>query len=342
MFTSCAPTEAEANAVFETPLPEGDYEVRVVAYPEIAPGQWATAVSEPVAVRMDADGAHTATGTRGGESTIEPPAPASGEQTRFLLDRTSDWATAEQTQRGYSTDDTMAVTARCESSDSTDAVDLEVVLPSTGKVLGSWDVRCSKADTVALLGVLAGGEEALDLRLSTVPDGVARLWAVLAPYTDGCSATGPNMAYDPANSPSAGAGATAQAIVEAASSCDSDSLIELANQYSTELLIPAEPAEQVFALPEGDTEHYWTLVALLAGTEGAVTGGDPGNESVVWPRVVAEEFRDSDEAWQEVVEAGLLTADEAQAQRADEVFGYTGMRIAIAEDGRWRYYSATP
>jgi hypothetical protein len=121
--------------------------------------------------------------------------------------------------------------------------------------------------------------------------------------------------------------------------CDSDRLVELATQYPTELLIPAEPAEQVFALPEDESLHYLTLVGLLAGTVGA----DQGDGTVVWPRVALDEFRDSDEAWDEVVEAGLLTQGEADAQRADaQGFGYTGMRIGIDDAGNWRYYSATP
>ena len=115
-------------------------------------------------------------------------------------------------------------------------------------------------------------------------------------------------------------------------------LIELANQSGTELLIPEEPAEQVFGLPEGEAQHYRTLVALLAGT----TGGDQGDGTIVWPRVASEEFRDSDDAWDEVVAAGLVTFEDAQSQRADETFGYLGMRIAIDDAGTWRYYSATP
>jgi len=41
---------------------------------------------------------------------------------------------------------------------------------------------------------------------------------------------------------------------------------------------------------------------------------------------------------------GQIAAQErvvADAQRADETFGYTGMVIGIAEDGTWRYYSPT-
>ena len=152
-----------------------------------------------------------------------------------------------------------------------------------------------------------------------------------------CSATDVGLEYDPASSPSAGAGVTAQAIVEAAKACDSDRMIELATQYPTELLITGEPADQVFALPEDDAEHYRTLVTLLAGTVGA----DSGEGTIVWPRVAVQEFADSDEAWAEAVAAGLVTAEDAESQKADG-FGYLGMRIAIDSAGTWRYYSAAP
>ncbi|WP_369370727.1 hypothetical protein AB1046_18340 [Promicromonospora sp. Populi] len=349
-LTTCAPTETETDPIFETTLPEGDYEVRVVAYPEVASGQRATAVSEPVAVRLDAVGAHSPTLMRGGFATIEPspvepPAPIDGEQSRFVLDRTTDWVTAELTRSDYNSTDPVQVISACESADEGDTVPFEVVVPSTQAVLSSGFVSCDGAQTVETFGVLDGGGEVLDIRLGAVPDGVERLWAVLAP--DGstavgdaageCSANDVPLEYDPANSPNEGAGATARAIVEAAQACDNGALVGLATMYPTELLIPAEPADEVFLLPEGDV-HYRTLVALLAGTVGA----DQGNGTIVWPRVVTEEFRDSDEAWDEVVAAGLLTQEEADAQRADEVFGYTGMQIAIDTLGNWRYYSATP
>jgi hypothetical protein len=341
-FTSCAPAGG-GGQTFETPLPEGDYEVQVVAFPQVASGQWATAVSEPVEVRLDADGAHSATGPRGGEATIEPPEPAEGELSRFVLDRSTDQVTAELTQFGSVTTGTPLVTAQCESSDPDDVVRYEVVQAYINESFASGEVPCdgSRFESKPVVG---GGEEVVDIRLTSVPDGVARLWATLAPNAGGgdaagdCSADGLDLAYDPANSPSAGAGATAEAIVDAALACDSDRLVELATQYPTELLIPAEPAEEVFALPEDESLHYLTLVGLLAGTVGA----DQGEGTVVWPRVALGEFRDSDEAWDEVVEAGLLTQGEADAQRADETFGYTGMRIGIDDAGNWRYYSATP
>jgi len=222
-----------------------------------------------------------------------------------------------------------------------------VVRPSTDESFATFDVACDGEPFVSDPVVGGGEEEAIDIRLASVPDGVARFWATLAPSTgDGgsggdaagaCSADGLSLAFDPANAPSEAAGATAGAIVDAALACDQDRLVELATEYPTELLITGEPAEQVFALPEDESLHYLTLVGLLAGTEGA----DQGEGTFVWPRVATEEFRDSDEAWQEVVDAGVLTPGDADAQRA-EGLGYTGMRIAIDSAGNWRYYSATP
>ncbi|WP_129782983.1 hypothetical protein [Promicromonospora panici] len=344
-FTSCAPTATETSDTYERPLPEGDYEVRVVAFPQTASGQWATAVSDPVAVRLDADGAHTATGTRGGPATIEPPEPAEGELSRFVLDRSTDWVTAELTQRGYVTTGTPSVTAECESTAPADVVTYEVVQPSTNEALGSGEVPCDGSPFESD-PVVGGGEEAVDIRLTSVPDGVARFWAALAPTSDGgnasaeCSASNLDMQYAPANSPSPNAGTTAQAIVNAASACDSERMIQLATDHGTELMSTLQTPEEVFGLPENDTLPYETLVRLLAGTTGVVNGGDPGNETITWPRVDTEEFADSDDAWAEVVDAGLLTQAEADAQRADGTFGYTGMVIGIDQSGTWRYYNA--
>ncbi|MFD7021252.1 hypothetical protein [Promicromonospora sukumoe] len=346
-LTSCAPTEGDAGEVFQTPLPEGDYEVRVVAFPQLDSGDWATAVSEPVAVRLDADGAHSPTGTRGGDATIEPPERVEGELTRMVLDRSTSWVSARETQFGYITTGTPVITAECNSTDPQDEVSIEVVQPSTDESFATFDVPCDGERFVSA-SVQGGGGEVIDIRLASVPDGVSRFWATLAPNADGgsgggdaagaCSADGLDLPHDPPSSPSAAAGATAQAVLDAALACDQDRLVELANEYPTELLVPAQPAEEVFALPEDDALHYLTVAGLLAGTVGA----DRGDGTVVWPRVATEEFRDSNEAWDEAVEAGLLTQGEADAQRADATFGYTGMEIAIDQDGNWRYYSATP
>lgn len=345
-YSTCVPTQTEAGDRFQTPLPEGDYEVRVVAFPETRSGRWDTVVSKPVPVRIDADGAHSPTGDRGGDAATAPVDQLDGEITRFDLDRSTEWVTAGQTQRDYSSDTPMRIEGICESSDVEDLLPVEAVLPSTGEVLASTQITCDGFLSGSEVGVLAGGGEVVDLRLPDVPDGVARASFSLAAATPQgpageCSATGVEPTYPADGSPSEGAAVAAESILDAALACDTDTLIALAADSRTELMFGTETPEQAFALPDTDTERYRNLAALLGSTRGAFAGGPEDNRTVVWPRVATPEFRDSDEAWQEVVDAGILTQEQADAQRADETFGYTGMVVGIAENGTWRYYSAT-
>ncbi len=345
--TSCAPTETGTDPVFETQLPEGDYEVRVVGFPQAASGQRATAVSRPVTVHIDADGAHSPR-ARGGESTIEFPEPAEGEISRFELDRTTDWVTAGMTRRGYSSGTALTVQGQCEGGDPEAVLPIELVRSSTGKVFGTRQISCDGDEAGDGIGVVASDGEAIDIRLPSVPDGVERLWVSIAPTVPvggdaglECSATGFDPEFNLDNFLTGDSAAAASDIVLAAEDCDSGALIALAKDSETELMSGTEIPEQTFALPEGDAEHYRTLVALLAGTRGEVIGeivrDATGDETMVWPRVATEEFADSDEAWDEVVAAGLLTDAEAEAQRAG---GYQGMRIGMTLDGTWQYYSA--
>jgi hypothetical protein len=349
-MTTCAPTptSSEINPHHETPLPEGDYEVRVVAFPQVSTGRWETAVSDPVPVRLDADGAHSPGEARDAVPAIEFPEPARGQVSRFELDRTTDWVSAEMTQQAYSSDIPMRVIGQCEGGDPEALLPIELVLPSNGDVIGTDQISCDGGESGTAIGVLSDNRsgEVIDIRLPSVPDGVARLWVSLEPETavgedagPECSATG----FDPewvAGTPQREAStAAAGSIMVAAMACDSGALIQLAKESGTELMSGTETPEQTFALPESDAKHYRTLIALLTGTAGAYSSGD--GETIVWPRVATEEYADSDEAWDEVVAAGLLTVEEAEDQRADKASGYRGMRIAIsATDGNWEYYSA--
>jgi hypothetical protein len=358
--STCAPTKTGADPVYEARLPEGDYDVRVVAFPHDGShpdgsGEFATVVSEPVEVHIDAAGAHSPTGTRGGESTIESPEPVPGEISRFELDRSTQWITASMTYRRHLPAPALSVTARCESTDPADTVPFEVLEESTGQTFRTGEVVCDGTETVLPLGApgISGG--AVDFQVpreQTMPDGVAWFSAVLAPSAGAgdvdpagdCSASGLDVAENPLGSPSDAATDTADAILDAALACDSGKLIELATASGAELMLPLEAPEDTFALPETAALPYRTLAALLGGTKGALLTGqtDAGEpEPVVWPRVALEEFADSDEAWQEVVDAGLLTAEEAAAQRANTTYGYQGMSLSISEDGTWRAYGGT-
>jgi uncharacterized protein YfiM (DUF2279 family) len=177
--STCSPTSTDIDPVYEAPLPEGDYEVRVVAFPQVASGERATAVSEPVLVRVNADGTHISLslGAARGDSTIEFPKPVEGQVARFELDRTADWVRAEMTQSGYSSDTDLRVHGQCEGGDPEALLPIELVIPSTGKMVGSAQISCDGYEAGSEVGPLADAEgEAIDIRLPSVPDGVARLW----------------------------------------------------------------------------------------------------------------------------------------------------------------------
>ncbi|MFJ3403183.1 hypothetical protein [Promicromonospora sp. NPDC090134] len=181
-FTTCAPSGSGESTAMETPLPEGDYEVRVVAFPQVESG-WKTAVSEPVPVRIDSGGAHSPTGERGGESAIEFPEPVGGQVARFELDRTTDWVTAELIQPGYSSDTPMRVMGQCDGGDPEATLPIEVVLWPTGDVLASTQISCDGAEAGSEVDVQAGEGAILDIRLPSIPDGVGRAWVSLEPAT---------------------------------------------------------------------------------------------------------------------------------------------------------------
>lgn len=344
-MTTCAPGSYGGDLQHETPLPEGDYEVRVVAFPEVAPGEWATAVSEPVPVRLDADGAHSPGAAHPAGSTVEFPELVEGEVSRFELDRTTDWVTAEMTQRGYSSDTPMRVIGQCDGSDPEAVLPIELVLPSSGDVIGATQISCDGYESGSAVGVLSSTRsgEVVEIRLPSVPEGVSRLWVSLEPETavsaDGgaeCSATGFEPAFVPGNSVTGSTAATAGFIGVAAMDCDSEALVALVEESSTEILDDPGTPEQVFALPEPDAGRYRELAAVLTDTRAVIVDEGSADATVVWPRVAADEFRDSDEAWAEVVAAGLLTAEEADAQKAD---GYQGVRVVMNMAGDWLSYS---
>ncbi|MFD6140346.1 hypothetical protein [Promicromonospora sp. NPDC060271] len=181
--TTCMPSGTGDSTVFETPLPEGDYDVRVVALPEVPSGDLAIAVSDPVQVRIDADGAHSPTGEPGGESVIEFPEPVGGQVARFDLDRTTDWVTAKLTRPVYSSGTPMRVVGRCDGPDPEALLPIEVVLWPTGDVLTSTQISCDGDEAGEEVEIPADAGATLDIRLPGIPDGVGRAWVSLEPAT---------------------------------------------------------------------------------------------------------------------------------------------------------------
>lgn len=132
-----------------------------------------------------------------------------------------------------------------------------------------------------------------------------------------------------------GARRTAELLLDAVTRCDEQLLYTAATESGTNLSFGGATPDEVFALPEDEDQAYGTLARLLARTEGAY---DEASGLYVWPRLQLAANLGSDEAWQEVVDAGILTQELADSMRA--AGEYLGYRLGIAEDGTWQYFVA--
>lgn len=154
-----------------------------------------------------------------------------------------------------------------------------------------------------------------------------------------CSASGlTDAGADVADLP-AEARATASFLLDAAVRCDEQLLATAAFESGTQLTFGDADPYEFFGLPEDDEQVYSVIVTLLTEVPHAAEGDDATPATFVWPRVHTSDWAEVDEAWQEVVDAGLLTAAEADEQRAAGT-GYLGWRMAISGDGTWRYLVA--
>ncbi|MCF4119580.1 hypothetical protein L1785_01130 [Antribacter sp. KLBMP9083] len=132
-----------------------------------------------------------------------------------------------------------------------------------------------------------------------------------------------------------GARRTAELLLDAATRCDEQLLYTAATESATNLSFGDQTPDEVFALPEDEDQAYGTLARLLARTEGAY---DEASGLYVWPRLQLAANLGSDEAWREVVDAGILTQELADTMRGSGE--YHGYRVGIAEDGTWQYFVA--
>jgi hypothetical protein len=132
---------------------------------------------------------------------------------------------------------------------------------------------------------------------------------------------------------------TATTLLAAALDCDAEPLIALNEEDGTSTNFGGRTPEEFWTLP-GAEEHqdvYANLAVLLTRVDFAeVPGSEETQPMYVWPRLQAGE--NSDAAWQEVVDVGLVTQEQADQMRAGE--GYLGPRLGIAEDGTWMFFIA--
>ncbi len=166
---------------------------------------------------------------------------------------------------------------------------------------------------------------------------------VTTPATSGSAACSAATVADPPTAPNTvglttAASTTAQTLFEAAVACDSQQLIALATRDQTNLSFGLVTPAEAFVLPEQPDERYAALVRVLGTTP--VSDTTSGRPLSVWPAVATLAGENDDAAWQEVVDAGLLTPAEAQKMRTDGS-GYLGWRVGIdGTAGTWQFMVA--
>ncbi|GAA2236774.1 hypothetical protein GCM10010413_41550 [Promicromonospora sukumoe] len=119
--------------------------------------------------------------------------------------------------------------------------------------------------------------------------------------------------------------AAAAEILAAVTTCDEGRLAELGTMLDLDPMSRPDTTSvnDVFALPETDGRMPYAMVARLLSETLPVS--DPEGLTWTWPRV--SEQVDDDAAWQEAVDAGAVTEEQAAADRAEGV--YTGWRLQI-------------
>lgn len=133
--------------------------------------------------------------------------------------------------------------------------------------------------------------------------------------------------------------ATAELILDAALRCDEQILATAAFESETALTFGNADPYEFFGLPEQDDAQVYEVIArLLAETQpGEVYSED--HAIWVWPAVATAASVDDDNAWQDLADSGLYTAEEIEELRT-QGDGYLGWRIGIADDGTWQYLVA--
>ena len=122
--------------------------------------------------------------------------------------------------------------------------------------------------------------------------------------------------------------AAAAVFLEAVTTCDEGKVASFGTSVDTKTNSRQESltTNEVFALPETDGRTPYATVARLLTETGPVTGRRP-ETWWTWPRV--SKWVNADAAWQEAIDAGAVTEEQAAADRA--AGRYTGWQLKIED-----------
>lgn len=155
-----------------------------------------------------------------------------------------------------------------------------------------------------------------------------------SPASGDCTASGLDVTLHDADKIPAKARPVAQAILDDATGCRTDALVRRSTADKTSLSFGAVSPKEVWALPDDESGRYWSTAAALGTPWGTTKNGS--ETYIVWPRVATEQYQDDDAAWQEAIDADLVTAEQAQLMR-DGASGYMGYRVGIEAQGNWTF-----
>jgi RNA polymerase sigma factor (sigma-70 family) len=133
-----------------------------------------------------------------------------------------------------------------------------------------------------------------------------------------------------------GVRAAATEVLQAVTTCDAHGVAALGGGTDTEphTSWSTPSVNEMFALPEAEGRTPYGMVARLLGETQPV--GDQAGLWWTWPRVTKQV--DDDAAWQEAIDAGAITEEQAAADRAQGI--YTGWRLQIEDRNDPRAWAA--
>jgi hypothetical protein len=136
--------------------------------------------------------------------------------------------------------------------------------------------------------------------------------------------------------------ATAADLLAAALACDDEALVAMSTEDDTFLSYGGTEGPEFWTLPDAEQyENVYAKLALLITDTRWIADppSDQGPYTYTWPRVHSQEWSESDEAWREVVDAGVVSEEYAEEMRL--LHGqYLGYRLGIHEDGTWQFFVA--
>ena len=128
-------------------------------------------------------------------------------------------------------------------------------------------------------------------------------------------------------------------VFDAAVACDYDTLEEIALEQGEGFTFSygggTDASEYWRDVEETSTEQPKPMRALAAILTMPFTRNESG--SYAWPTAYDE--NPTEEAWRDLVYAGLYTAEEVE-QMQEQNTGYLGYRTAITADGDWQFFIA--